>query len=241
MRVDFGRTQAFPGHGQIKPELREIERLRREAQNAGRAVNLAVGEFEVRMGDVMGKFGWNVGGSIEATSFKRRPDVWLFEVPRMWPRRTYLVTDEQKAMLVKPLIRMQWALYLIALVGFILCVKILQDQDSLTLLIVLVGGVLVVGLIFSFIYTEVVIRPLLAGLPITSDRIRFSDKFKAQIALLPRALIICAVLFSFIMFAGGFVAGLLDGWDSFEIAMAVVFGSMTLVYIGVFVIRQRAI
>src|SRR5665213_86125 len=94
--------------------------------------------------DHIRKSGQGLGSGMVESFFKRRPADWLFAAPLMWPRRTYLVTDEQKARLIEALRCMWWTQILTGIVAAIGLLIFLQDRPALTQAIVL--GSVVVGI-----------------------------------------------------------------------------------------------
>ncbi len=186
----------------------------------------------------MSKQGWSFGNRLMESFFKRSPDGWLFATPYVWPRQTYLVTDEQKAKLLEPLRRMWWAQMLVSIVGVIVLLKLLEDRP---LLLWTPLGIEVVAIfILSSVYSVIAVRPLLAGVPATNERITFSDRFNARAMALPKAFFVVGALFSLLMFAVGLFLGLFGTWDLTEILSTVFFGALTLLYVAFFFVRQRA-
>lgn len=137
----------------------------------------------------MSKFGQGLSSGMVESFFKPGPEGWLFAVPLVWPRRTYLVTDEQKASLFGPLRRIWWTQTLTSIVAAIGLLTFLEDQPALTQVIV-IGSAMVVIFILSSVYAALMIRPLLVGIPATNERISFSDQFKARAVALPKVFLI---------------------------------------------------
>lgn len=187
----------------------------------------------------MSKF-WQVlaGGMVESF-FKPGPGGWLFAGPLVWPRRTYLVTDEQKATLFGPLRRIWWTQTLTSIVAAIGLLTFLEDQPALTQVII-IGGAMVVIFILSSVYAALMIRPLLVGIPATNERISFLDQFKARAVALPKAFLIGGAVISLVFFVVGLAFALGGETDLGTILSTVFFGVLTLLYIGFYFARKKA-
>jgi hypothetical protein len=187
----------------------------------------------------MSKSGQGLNSAMAESCFKRMPSGWLFTAPLVCSRRTYVVTDEQKAGLIEALRRMWRAQILIGLVAAFGLLIFLQDRPPLTQAVA-VGSAVIVIVLLSAAYAALRIRPLLVGLPTTNERIPFFEKFKARAVALPKALLIAGTFFSVVLFAGGLVVGLLGKWDLPEILDTVFFGALTLLYVTYFFVRHAA-
>jgi hypothetical protein len=187
----------------------------------------------------MSKFGQGLSSGMVESFFKRRPEGWLFAMPLVWPRRTYLVTDKQKASLVGPLRRMWWTQISTGIVAVIGLLTFLEDQPALTQVIV-VGSAMVVVFILQSVYAALMIRPLLVGIPTTNERISFSDQFKARAVALPKVFLIGGAVISLLFFVVGLALALGAETDLATILSTVFFGVLTLLYIGFYFARQRA-
>lgn len=185
----------------------------------------------------MSKFGWVLGG-VEELSFKRAHDGWLFRSPTAWPRQTYLVTDAQKAKLVGPLRRMLAVQLVLIFVVAFGAPTLTENYETLTRWLVF-GIVLVAFTFLSWLYWAFAIRPLVAGLAPTDERITFSDRFKRQATIFPKAVIIIMLLGSLVLFAGGVVISLHGAWDLMDVACIVFFGILSVYWVALFVTKQR--
>ena len=187
----------------------------------------------------MSKLGWRSWGGGEESSFKQRPDGWLFAAPYIWPRRTYLVTDEQKARLGKALRRMWWGQMLASIIVVIVLLTLLENQPPLRLWLA-VGVAMVVLTALSSAYSAFAFRPLLAGLPPANERITRSDVFRTRAETLPTWLVTVLALGSLVLFAGGLLTGSAQKWDLSAILGTLFFGALSLFYIALFFAKQRA-
>jgi len=184
----------------------------------------------------MSKIGWILGGRDEI-SFKRVNDGWLF-APPVWPRRTYLVTDAQKAGLSKPLRRLMWMqLGAIAVVCFVLS-AFLAGRDQMTYWVGF-GSAALVMMALSWAYSAVVMRPLLIGLVPTQERITFADRFQRQAEAIPNAVIIIMGLLSLMLFVAGALVSLKAKLDLQMICGMVVFGILSLYWIALFAAKRK--
>ena len=186
----------------------------------------------------MSKFGWILGGWDEI-SFKRVPDGWLFAPPSVWPRRTYLVTDEQKAGLGNALRRMMWVQFVVVLVVCLVLGTLLEGRDRLTYWLAY-GAATVAMMALSWAYMTIVLRPLLGGLAPTQEHITFADRFTRQAVAMPKAIIIIMALISLMLFAGGALVWLQAKWNAQMIGGMVLFGILSLYWIALLVAKQRA-
>ncbi len=186
----------------------------------------------------MSTFGWVPGW--DKTSFQPAPGGgWLFSTPSVWPRRTYLVTDEQKERLAGPIRRLMW-IQMAVTAG--VCAILLTAQagsDSTTRWLTLCVAAVALTLLSS-VHTAVALRPYLDGLTRTQSRVGFADRFKRQVAIMPAAVVIVLALVSFALFAMSAYMALGAKWDWTLIAGTAIFGSMTLYSVAILVAKQRA-
>ncbi len=185
----------------------------------------------------MSKFGWILGG-LEEISFKRAQDGWVFRSPSIWPRRTYLVTDAQKANLVGPLRRMLAVQFVLIIVIVFVSMNLAENYEPLTRWLIF-GIALVAGTFLSWLYWAFAIRPLVSGLVPTDERITFSDRFKRQATIFPKAVIIVMLLGSLVLFSGSVAVSLHGARDLIDITGAAFFGILSVYWIALFVVKQR--
>jgi len=186
----------------------------------------------------MSKLCWIVGDGMEEFSFKRRPEGWLFAAPTPWPRRRYIVTDEQKAQLAKPLRWMRRLQMLVILVAAFFLTGLGENHSSLVEWLAL-GALMVAMLILSAIYVALAIRPLLAGLTPTTERISRSDRFATEATIYSKGRIITFLVISLVLFAVSLLRGFTSGWDSFAILGVVLFAAMSVYFVALFIAKQR--
>lgn len=187
----------------------------------------------------MSKFGWIAGGWDEM-SFKRAPDGWLFSLPFIWSRRTYLVTDAQRELLALPLRRTMWGVFLSVILLIVVMAQIGSvgqnyHAPEYWVAYALLGGVIMV---LAWAYVTIATRPLLTQLVPTQQRITYADRFRRQATLLPTALIIVGGLFSFAFFALGVAASLTSRWDLSLIFGSAFFGILTAYWVVLFIVKR---
>lgn len=185
----------------------------------------------------MSKFGWVLGG-MEELSFKRAHDGWLFTSPTMWPRRTYQVTDAQKAALVGPLRRMLAVQFVLIIVIVFAAMSLAENSQPSTRWLI-IGAALIAGTLLSWLCWAVAIRPVVSSLVPTDERITFSDRFKRQATIFPKALIVVMLLGSLVLFAGGVAVSLHGARNLTDVAGATFFGILSAYWIALFVAKQR--
>lgn len=174
---------------------------------------------------------------IDKTYFKPTAEGWLFKEPGIWPRRTYRLTDAQKAGLVKPV---RWMLVVI----FTLTVAILQTRDLLSDSLsfspwLSLAIAVIAGMIVLWIYVAVFIRPVLSDLTPTDERITFGDQVRMQAAALPKALIIVWLTLFLVVVILGVGMGFVDGWDLEDVGVIAFCAIMSLYPAVLLVIRSR--
>jgi hypothetical protein len=120
---------------------------------------------------------------VEGQYFKQVPEGWLFGAPRPWlafgRRPTYLATDAQKAALGN---RIRMSRYIRLLLAIPLLAATPLWLDLLRNLGPFDSAVLVLGLyLLSVHFIEyLMIRPLLAGLPLAAERMTLANMMQQQ-------------------------------------------------------------
>jgi hypothetical protein len=132
----------------------------------------------------MSKFG-RLLDRLYVSSFKRASNGWLFEPRLFLARRTYLVTDEQKATLLGALRRLSIIQSLAVIVTLFAANTLLANHLHLGLDWLLDLGLKMVVLFFvltilSWVYAALIIRPLLSGVTLVDEHITFSDRLRQQ-------------------------------------------------------------
>jgi hypothetical protein len=183
---------------------------------------------------------------MEEMSFKRVPEGWVYRAPNPWlfgPTRYYLVNEAQKSQIVGPHRGMwQWLfLFILVLTGVIVPMALAVDEQhpfAALAAATLIG--LIVGLV-SNAYLYRAIRPIVAGLEPTTQRITQHDVLKTQIAVFSRGYLMFFGLLSLILFALGALRPMLasTGWDLWSLAGAVLFGTSTVYWFVLYVAKRR--
>ncbi len=190
---------------------------------------------------------WLPFDRMEELSFKHASGGWVFQAPNPWlfgPRRHYLVNESEKAELAAGLRRM-WRSLLLAII--ILCGVGLPAAMPLGLarhpLLAPVAGAaagLVVGLVVVR-HSLRRMRPVLAGLEPTAQRISQRDALCRQIAVFSRGHVVFYGLLSLALFLA-MIAGPLfspDGWDATSLLGTLLFGAASLYWLALYVAKWR--
>lgn len=188
----------------------------------------------------MSKFRWPIFG-LDEMAFKRSGDGWLFTAPGFWFwRRTYRMTDEQKAKLVGPLRRMWWfqlvAIMVAVFIGFQLQDYYLPSANWLGV------PIAILALMIAFwVYVAVAIRPLLSDLTPSEERITFSDRFEWQAKTYPVALIIAMFLTCLMFVAAGIAVAILGEWSLTDILAMAFFGILAVYWAALLRMKRRQV
>jgi hypothetical protein len=175
---------------------------------------------------------------IEELCFKPTSGGWLLVVPFAWPKRTYLVTDVQKAALSKQLRRLLIVQMVVGIAAACAVPGLLENQTSLIQWMA-IAAICSVIILAGMAYTAIAIRPRLAGLSQSEARITYMDRFKRQAAIYPMAMIIALLLCSAVLFAGDLALGITQRWDLTTAIGAVLFGLTTLHAVALLIMRVR--
>jgi hypothetical protein len=153
-------------------------------------------------------------------SFKRVPAGYVFGAPNPWligPRQYYLLNEQQKSEVAVRLRRMWGYLFVAIVVAVSVIVPVSLsgiDQRPVTAFAIDVLVGLAIGLALNaYLYRS--IRPVLAGLAPTAERITRGEAFQTQITVLSRGYIAFFGLLSLAMFALGGAATVLLRWLGF--------------------------
>jgi hypothetical protein len=168
-------------------------------------------------------------------SFKPVPTGYVFGAPNPWligSRQYYLLNEQQKSEVAARLRRM-WRYLFVAIfvaVGVIVPITLSGfDQRPVTAFAIDVLVGLAIGLALNA-YLCRSIRPVLAGLAPTAERITQGEAFRTQVTVFSRGYIAFFGLLSLAMFALAAARPLLGfaGWDFWSIAGALLFGACTI-------------
>jgi hypothetical protein len=184
---------------------------------------------------------------MEEMSFKRTSaGGWIYRAPNPWlvgPGRHYLVNDEQKSKVAAHQRRtwriLFWAILATVAVGVPLAMP-WADQHTLA---ATVGSVLVgaaVGLACNA-YLARKIRPFIAGLAPTNERITQGDVFKTQIAVFSRGYLVFFAVLSLALLVLVASRPLLTaaGWDMTSLIGIVLFGFGTIYWSALYVAKRN--
>jgi hypothetical protein len=101
------------------------------------------------------------------------------------------------------------------------------------------GGAAIVIMMLSSAYAAFVIRPQLADLPLTTERITRSDIFRAQATIYSTGLIVVLALCSLVLFVAGLFLGVRGKWDLTGILGTIFFAALTIYYVMLFFAKRR--
>src|SRR5262249_15790524 len=143
---------------------------------------------------------WWRGDGWEDLWFKPVPEGWIFRAPKPWilsRQRHYLVSESQKKEIIALFSQVTWRfVVVVGLLGVIvvavwaLAVSLVPSQTAF-----------LVTIVFSFLagylvntYFWLPLRPLLAGVPPTTERITSSELLRARAAIMPLPQLILSTL-----------------------------------------------
>jgi hypothetical protein len=191
---------------------------------------------------------WFPFDGMEETSFKRVPEGWVFGAPSPWPfgsRRYYVLNERQKSEAALRLRRM-WRFFSVAIfvvVAVVVPVTLpgLYQRPLITLAAEIAVG-LAIGLAFN-IYLYRTLRPIIAGLEPTTQRITSGEVFDTQAKVFSSRYLMVLGLGSLAMFALSTSRPLLtsDGWDLWSILGALLFGSATIYWLALYVAKRKQV
>ena len=145
--------------------------------------------------------------------------------------------EEQKAALVKPLRRMLVVQLVMIIPVVVVVSNLAANYEPSTRW--LAFGIAAVSLVFlSWLYAVFAFRPLLHGLPSTTERITFSDRFTRQASVFPKAIIVIMLLASLVLCVGGVAVAVHGVRDWTDRAGAASFGILSIYWIALLVVQQ---
>ena len=190
---------------------------------------------------------WFPFDGMEEMSFKRVPEGWVYRVPNPWllgRSRYYLVSEKQKSEIAGHHRRMWLFLLLgiavIAAVGAPLTLAGFDDQQ----VVLSLATAALLGLIVGFVANAWLcrtIRPIIADLPPTTQRITQSEVLNTQIAVFSRGYLLFFGSLSLLLFALIALQPLLTsaGWDARSLCGALLFGAGTIYWFALYIAKRR--
>ena len=190
---------------------------------------------------------WFPFDGMEEMSFKRVPEGWVYRVPNPWllgRSRYYLVSEKQKSEIAGHHRRMWLFLLLgitvIAAVGAPLTLAGFDEQQ----VVLSLATAALLGLIVGFVanaWLYRTIRPVIAGLPPTTQRITQSEVLNTQIAVFSRGYLLFFGSLSLLLFALIALQPLLTsaGWDTRSLFGALLFGAGTIYWFALYIAKRR--
>jgi hypothetical protein len=190
---------------------------------------------------------WFPFDGMEEMSFKRVPEGWVYRVPNPWllgRSRYYLVSEKQKSEIAGHHRRM----WLILLVGIAVIAAVgapltLAGFDEQQVVLSLATAALL-GLIVGFAANAWLcrtIRPIIANLTPTTQRITQSEVLNTQIAVFSRGYLLFFGSLSLLLFALIALQPLLTsaGWDARSLIGALLFGAGTIYWFALYIAKRR--
>lgn len=190
---------------------------------------------------------WFPFDGMEEMSFKRVPEGWVYRVPNPWllgRSRYYLVSEKQKSEIAGHHRRMWLFLLLgiavIAAVGAPLTLAGFDDQQ----VVLSLATAALLGLIVGFVANAWLcrtIRPIIADLTPTTQRITQSEVLNTQIAVFSRGYLLFFGSLSLLLFALIALQPLLTsaGWDARSLFGALLFGAGTIYWFALYIAKRR--
>jgi hypothetical protein len=184
---------------------------------------------------------------MEEMSFKRVPEGWVYRVPNPWllgRSRYYLVSEKQKSEIAGHHRRMWLFLLLgitvIAAVGAPLTLAGFDEQQ----VVLSLATAALLGLIVGFAANAWLcrtIRPIIANLTPTTQRITQSEVLNTQIAVFSRGYLLFFGSLSLLLFALIALQPLLTsaGWDTRSLFGALLFGAGTIYWFALYIAKRR--
>jgi hypothetical protein len=190
---------------------------------------------------------WFPFDGMEEMSFKRVPEGWVYRVPNPWllgRSRYYLVSEKQKSEIAGHHRRMWLFLLLgIAVIAAVAAPLTLAGFDEQQVVLSLATAALL-GLIVGFVANAWLcrtIRPIIADLTPTTQRITQSEVLNTQIAVFSRGYLLFFGSLSLLLFALIALQPLLTsaGWDARSLCGAMLFGAGTIYWFALYIAKRR--
>ena len=190
---------------------------------------------------------WFPFDGMEEMSFKRVPEGWVYRIPNPWllgRSRYYLVSEKQKSEIAGHHRRMWLFLLLgiavIAAVGAPLTLARFDEQQ----VVLSLATAALLGLIVGFVANAWLcrtIRPIIADLTPTTQRITQSEVLNTQIAVFSRGYLLFFGSLSLLLFALIALQPLLTsaGWDARSLCGALLFGAGTIYWFALYIAKRR--
>jgi len=184
---------------------------------------------------------------MEEMSFKRVPEGWVYRAPNPWllgRSRYYLVSEKQKSEIAGHHRRMWLFLLLgIAVIAAVGAPLTLAGFDEQQVVLSLATAALL-GLIVGFVANAWLcrtIRPIIADLPPTTQRIAQSEVLNTQIAVFSRGYLLFFGSLSLLLLALIALQPLLTsaGWDARSLCGALLFGAGTIYWFALYIAKRR--
>jgi len=189
---------------------------------------------------------WNPFDGMEQLSFKPAADGFLYRAPNPWligRARHYVVSAEQKEVLAihhrTMLRRMFWMIVLMGALAGPMAAAFVSEHGIAFIGFGAALGLVVGGAINALLARKV--RPIIAGLAPSSERITQREMFGTQVATFPRGYVLGFAALSLGLLAMSALRPILDpaGRDLISVAGIVLFGFATVYWSALYVAKRR--
>jgi hypothetical protein len=189
---------------------------------------------------------WAPFDGMAEVMFKQVPGGWIYRAPSPWivgPRPYYRLDDQQKEAAFAIHRRFGTITLLAIIVLVVVALPLARPWLNSSPTGTLIGSVLLglaVGVLIN-VWLAHAVKPIIAGLEPTSERVTRADVFKTQTAMFSRAFLITFGLLSLAMFAMTVASATVlgKGWDALSVAGALLFGGGAVYWAAMLVAKSR--
>ena len=189
---------------------------------------------------------WFSFDGMEEVAFKPRADGFVYRPPNPWlfgRGRYYLVNDAQKSELALCHRRMLLVLFWLIVVGGAVAGPLASMFAAGPAWVTLAFAILI-GLAIGFcanLWLVLKVRPIIAGLMPTDERITQADTFKRQMSVYSPRFIVGYGVLSLVLFALSVWDGMYGptGWNLYPVVGTALFGASTIYWAVLFLAQRR--
>jgi MFS family permease len=189
---------------------------------------------------------WFSFAGMEQVAFKPTAEGFIYRAPNPWlfgPGRYYLVNQAQKSELARDHRRMLLVLFWMIVAGGAIAGPLAGGFAPGPAWATLAFAMLI-GLAIGFaanLWLVAKVSPIVAGLPLSSERITQADTFKRQMNVYSPRFILGYGVLSLVLLALSVWDGMYGptGWNLYPVVGAVLFGATTIYWAVLFVAQRR--
>jgi hypothetical protein len=189
---------------------------------------------------------WYPFSGMEQALFQPNAGGYLYRAPNSWlfgSARYYVVTDGQKAKLATYHRRALQLTFLGIIVAVVIAAPISGDFFARHFWIGL-GLSALVGLVLGLTINGVLarkVKPIVAGLPPSHDRITRTDAFKLRAGALSNWFILTCLVLSLLLLVmtGAYAIYGAEGWDVSNLVAVGLFGFNVIYFAGLYIAKRR--